>query len=186
MPKPAGNAQVIADRQRATRAVELRAQGHTYQEIADALDYADRTVAYRAVLRTINRNEAQVVDDFRDLMAERYEALYERALKELDAAATKGREMGKSQLINSARQALDSLARIRGLDKTPTVTINNTTGPASASQEAIANEIAGLADALRTKLRADADAAGITPPELPVLDGIVAAVTYDDETPDDQ
>ncbi|AVM01903.1 hypothetical protein C6V83_18160 [Gordonia iterans] len=185
MPKPAGNAQVIADRQRATRAVELRAQGHTYQEIADALDYADRTVAYRAVLRTINRNEAQVVDDFRDLMAERYEALYERALKELDAAASKGREMGKSQLINSARQALDSLARIRGIDKTPTVNVTTTT-TVSASQEAIATEIAGLADALRTKLRADADAAGLAPPELPVLDGIVAAVTYDDETPDDQ
>lgn len=42
------------ERQRALRALELRTQGHTYQRIAEVLNYRDGSGPYRAVTRLLD------------------------------------------------------------------------------------------------------------------------------------
>jgi hypothetical protein len=46
-------------------AVELRTQGFSYDEIADALQYRDRSGAWRAVAKALSERQATAVDRLR-------------------------------------------------------------------------------------------------------------------------
>ena len=63
------------ERQRALKAVDLRVQGHTYAQIAAALDYSDESGARHAVSRLLARREAESVDELRAVHGARLEAV---------------------------------------------------------------------------------------------------------------
>lgn len=52
-------------RYRGSVAVELRMQGMTYQELAEALGYTHRSAARKAVMRTIKERADMAVDAYR-------------------------------------------------------------------------------------------------------------------------
>ncbi len=52
---------------RKARAVELATQGHTYQQIADELGYANRGTVHRLVQQTLHAHQADSVDTLRAL-----------------------------------------------------------------------------------------------------------------------
>lgn len=58
-------AESIADRARAAEATRMILEGHTYDEVAQAIPYANRGTAHRAVQRHLNRHEAPDVEALR-------------------------------------------------------------------------------------------------------------------------
>lgn len=69
---------------RRARAVELATQGHTYEEIASEVGYANRGTAYKVVRKTLDENVAHAVEEHREIEVARLNALqaavWERAM----------------------------------------------------------------------------------------------------------
>lgn len=96
------------ERQRALTAVDLRVQGHTYAQIAAALDYGDESGARHAVSRLLARREAESIDELRAVQSARLEAV----LHAFWAATTSG----DTHAARIVLRTLDSLAKLYGLD----------------------------------------------------------------------
>lgn len=60
---------------RRARAVELATQGHTYDQIASEVGYANRGTAYRVVRKALDENVAQAVEEYREVEIARLNAL---------------------------------------------------------------------------------------------------------------
>ncbi|EGR8601424.1 AraC family transcriptional regulator [Listeria monocytogenes] len=105
----------ISDRERALGAMKDRRDGKTWAEVADAWGYQDKSTACRAVRRVLERVEGETADDYREVIAARYEALWAKSWEAINTAESKGQLVGKSQLVASARGVLDSLAKLQGL-----------------------------------------------------------------------
>ncbi len=71
-------------RQRQRRAVELRTQGKTYEQIAEQCGYSTRGAAYRAVMGMLNRQESASVGELRRLEDARLDLLTRRLYAELE------------------------------------------------------------------------------------------------------
>ncbi|ORL93430.1 hypothetical protein A5N78_04660 [Prescottella equi] len=137
--KPEG----ISDRQRAVNAMQLRRDGKTWDEVADACGYADRSTAHRAVKRVLERVEGETVDDYREVVNARYEALYTKAWEAITSAEGKGQLVGRSQLVAAARGVLDSQAKLLGLGAPQKSELTVTT------RAAVDDEISALVNKLR-------------------------------------
>ena len=105
----------ISDHERALGAMKDRRDGKTWAEVADAWGYQDKSTACRAVRRVLERVEGETADDYREVIAARYEALWAKSWEAINTAEAKGQLVGKSQLVASARGVLDSLAKLQGL-----------------------------------------------------------------------
>jgi hypothetical protein len=123
------------ERQRAMRAVELRVQGQTYAQIADALDYSDESGARHAVSRLLARREAESIDELRAVHSARLEAVL---LAFGPAAAS-----GATDAARIVLRTLDSLAKLYGLDAPTRVAV----GPTISDVE-FANEAARLIESI--------------------------------------
>lgn len=116
------------------RAAKLRAQGWTYQRIADELGYKTKTSAIDAVKRAVREVRADGPEDLLALLLERMETLYEAALEVMEAdhivvshgkIITMPDEDGverpltdhgpKLAALREARATLDSVASMTGL-----------------------------------------------------------------------
>lgn len=60
---------------RRARAVELAMQGHSYDDIARAVGYANRGTAWRTVQRALHDREVEAVDEYRVTELARLDAL---------------------------------------------------------------------------------------------------------------
>ena len=60
---------------RQRQAVQLRVVGYTYQQIAQALGYADAAVAYNAVKTQLANERHEAVEDLREVESKRLDAL---------------------------------------------------------------------------------------------------------------
>ncbi len=60
---------------RKTRAIELKLQGLTYQQVADELGYANRGTVYRLIRHTQAERLSEVAEEYRRLELERLDAL---------------------------------------------------------------------------------------------------------------
>jgi hypothetical protein len=95
--------------QRRTRAVELAGRGYSYEQIANAVGYAHRASAYRAVRQELDRVPAEAVDEYRRIVLERLgmlqAAVWEKAMK------------GEESAVNSALKVIQLQVRLLGLDR---------------------------------------------------------------------
>lgn len=66
---------VIARRELERRALELRTQNYTYQQIASELGLANRGMAAKYVARILDRHEVETVDEYRRVMGEQLDAV---------------------------------------------------------------------------------------------------------------
>ncbi|MBC2903153.1 hypothetical protein [Streptomyces cupreus] len=118
------------------RAAQLRAQGWTYQRIADHLGYKTKTGAIDAVKRAVREICADGAGDLLALLLERAETLYEAAMEVMEAnhvvvshgkVITLPGEDGverpltdhgpKLAALREARATIDSIASLTGLKK---------------------------------------------------------------------
>jgi orotate phosphoribosyltransferase-like protein len=93
--------------ERRTRAVELVAEGLSYDDIAKELGYANRSGAWKAVQASLKAVQAETVDEYRALTIDRYEAL----LTQVWPAAMDG----DLKAVASARRIVDAECRLLGL-----------------------------------------------------------------------
>lgn len=119
-----GKRQTIDTSDKHLKALELAKQHKTYQEIADELNYADRSGAYRAVQAGLREVFAPAANEYRALENERIDGLISglypqtqpkgqcshcgRADREANPAA-----------VNSIRMLMERRARMMGLDLQP-------------------------------------------------------------------
>jgi uncharacterized small protein (DUF1192 family) len=66
---------------RDAEAAQLRAEGKTYDQIAEALDFSDRSLARRAVERALAATVREPADELRQLELIRLDALWVEAVK---------------------------------------------------------------------------------------------------------
>lgn len=64
------------ERERQRKALELRLEGKTYDQIAEAVGYSERGAAYRAVEAVLGRAEAESAATYREVVGARLEALH--------------------------------------------------------------------------------------------------------------
>jgi len=70
------------------RALEMRANGHTYQDIVDAGIYTDPGNACHAVTKYLRDRANEAVDDLRAIQHMRYEALFRELREDRNMAAS--------------------------------------------------------------------------------------------------
>ena len=109
--KPEG----VGDRDRALQGMRLRRDGKTWDEVAKECGYSDRSTAHRAVSRVLARVEGETVDDYRNLMDARLEALWQKAMEAIEKADPE-RHVGLSQLLQAAVRIEDRRAKLFGID----------------------------------------------------------------------
>jgi hypothetical protein len=83
---------------REARSVEMRAQGYSFQSIADTLGYSDASGASKAYHRALARRPAQNVDDLRDQESERLEYLWKKTAQVIERGSkVKTTSIGRTQ-----------------------------------------------------------------------------------------
>lgn len=105
------NARAMNARQRELQALELRMAGQPYSQIAKALGYRNRASAYSAVIRVLDRREAEPAERVRNMELQRLERLLQAYWKRAVRKRTPD--------IAAAKLCLDILARrarMLGLD----------------------------------------------------------------------
>lgn len=70
--------------QRDAEAARLRSAGHSYQHIADVLEYADRGSAHHGVQRVLKETVQEAGDELRALELSRLDAMYVAAMGVLE------------------------------------------------------------------------------------------------------
>lgn len=122
-------------RERQRKAVELALTGMSLDQIAEQLEYADKSGAWRAINSTLNRQEAAAVKDMRILENARLDrlqtVLWPLALE------------GDLKAVDRLLRLFERRARLNGLDQ-----------QASRDAGALADALLGDADARRERLTA--------------------------------
>lgn len=107
--------QRMATRLRESEAAQLRMQGFTYEDIALALGYSDRSGARKAVERAVSNLGREEAEEVRRLQYERLNGMLAAVYP---AATTRG---GRSlhQAVRSSLAVMDQIDRLWGLDAGP-------------------------------------------------------------------
>ncbi len=113
---------------RRTRAVELRAQGKGYAEIARELGYANKGTAHKVIAQALEAREANSVDLLRTLELERLDALH--------AAIWDAAMAGEVRAVMPLLRIIDARCRLLGLHpqrqgKDPKARWDNCQGPST-------------------------------------------------------
>lgn len=95
------------DRER--KVLELRASGQTFEQIATACAYSDRSVAYNAYKRALKRTLVEPARQVRDLEVHRLDLLLGAAWNQALA--------GDLRAIQSALKIMERRAKLLGLDQ---------------------------------------------------------------------
>lgn len=114
-PRRTGTA-VLAARDKQRRALELRTEGRTLDQIADELGYASKSGASKAITAALDRHEAAAVDEYRDLEAAR--------LNELQRAVWPLAVTGDIAAVTACVRIIDRRAKLLGLDAPVLVDVN--------------------------------------------------------------
>jgi hypothetical protein len=123
---------------RAAEACTMRANGYTYQQIADTLGYADRGEAHHAVDRALQTTLQEPTDAVRRMELERLDVLYAEAMTVLrrqhltvshgrivkdDTGAPIEDDAPALQAIDRALRVMDRRAKLLGLDAPSRVSV---------------------------------------------------------------
>jgi len=98
----------MAAAERERQALELRKQGSTFDQIAQAVGYADRSAAYKAVMRGLKATLREPADEVRALYLERLDYV-------MQCMAPRMAE-GNPQAAAAYIKALERQAALLGLD----------------------------------------------------------------------
>ena len=176
------------------KALSMYVAGATFEEIARAVPYSDRSTAAKAVKRAIAAHKtvrAELADEARELQLQRLDALWRRHFAAAMGADSEERiEGGKTVRVDVYERRLkatdmllkiwDRMNKNQGLDQPIRVEATVSTGPSD-----LMGEIAELSRLIQDKARADAEQAGLPAPETPAIDAVVESV-IDAEAEDDE
>jgi hypothetical protein len=95
-------------------ALKLRAAGMQYQDIADALGYADKSSAYCAVMGALKKARQEPADQMRKLENERLDGLWREAYAQANDVALVAEDRLKA--IDRCVKVMERRAKLLGLD----------------------------------------------------------------------
>lgn len=107
---------VIAARERAAKALELRKQGYTFREIAATAGYRTLAAAYDAVQRAMRDITAEPAEQLRALETSRLDRMLARIWPKVEA--------GELPAIDRALKICERRCRLMGLDAKPEPQVN--------------------------------------------------------------
>lgn len=93
------------------RATELRLAGHTYRAIADIIGGVTYIGVYKAVIRSLKRNQEETAEN-----AEVLRSIEQDRLERLIAAADAKAQAGDIAAIDTVRKLSESLRKLNGID----------------------------------------------------------------------
>ena len=93
---------------RRTRSVELKIAGHSYQQIAEELGYANRGTVHKIIKEALAGREADAVDMLRQVEVDRLNAL--------QAAVWPRAMQGHLPSIAAAQKLIEARCKVLGLD----------------------------------------------------------------------
>jgi hypothetical protein len=93
------------------RATELRLAGYTYRKIAEIIGNVTHVSVYKAVLRSLKRNQEETLEN-----AEMLRAIEQERLERLIAAADVKAQAGDIAAIEVVRKLSESLRKLNGID----------------------------------------------------------------------
>lgn len=118
-----GDRATAVERHRQLQALELCVAGEDYDTIAERLEYADRSGAWRAVQTVLSRRESAAAEQLRKLEDLRLGASHQRLCEEL-AALPVGRDpLSAARLVTALVRVSESRRRLHGLDVPSTVEV---------------------------------------------------------------
>lgn len=109
MGTPRTTPRIIRARQNEQRALQMRIEGKTLEEIANALGYANASVVFHAITRALERLPRENAEQLRSLTQERLEATI--------GAHWRAMARGKVGATDRVHRALELEMRLHGLDK---------------------------------------------------------------------
>ncbi|MFT4086317.1 MAG: hypothetical protein QM658_04045 [Gordonia sp. (in: high G+C Gram-positive bacteria)] len=125
---PAANTpQRIQDGERATRAVQLRIQGESFDAIAGQLGYPSGNAARLAVRRLLARREAAAADELRAVESDRLDMLWRKAVSLIQRDPSPA-------AIAAAVRVSERRSRLLGLDAPAELRVAPATSPADVVQ----------------------------------------------------
>ncbi len=106
---------------RKAKAVDLRARGYTFAQIADALGYSHASAASKAFHAALRERPAQNVDQLRAEAATRYEYLLAESVRQIDDPGPRVSAIGKVAVYppghpKAGQIVEDGSIRARGID----------------------------------------------------------------------
>ena len=101
----------VAAAQRALQALELRLQGKTYEQIANACGYRSKSGAYDAVQRELERTLHEPAEHIRTLEVRRLDRLYDA----MEQKALNGSD-GSTWYVDRCLKIMERRASLLGLD----------------------------------------------------------------------
>ncbi len=107
----------IASFDREARAVEMRAQGHSFQSISETLGYSDASGASKAYHRALARRPAQNVDQVRQQESERLEYMYRKTAEVIESPPPAHSAIGKVVINPETGEIIrDESVKIRAIE----------------------------------------------------------------------
>lgn len=97
--------------------MRLRAQGHTFDTIAEMLGYANRSGAYHAVITALKDTLQEPADELRTLEVERLDTMLHALMEKIEG--------GEEGAINTALRVMERRAKLLGLDQPAKVDVTS-------------------------------------------------------------
>lgn len=112
-----GTAKDVAARERATKGVQLRVEGRTYEQIAEALGYSGRASAYNAVMGALNRQETESAAELRKVGGRRLEMVIAEMMPMMTDSSASPED--RVRAAKTVIRAQESFSRLFGLAVDP-------------------------------------------------------------------
>lgn len=139
------------------RALELRRDGKTWHQIADELEYADASGAYRAAKRLLDRTEFEAVEEYRAIEADRLDEAHRIQVDALKSLVTKGALDVIPPAVNALVKISDRRAKLLGLDAPTRVAVTGTEDFAETAVKLMAEILDAESEAESEKDQGDTD-----------------------------
>lgn len=130
--------------EKARQALGLRRDGKTWPEIAVELGYADRSGAYRAAKRLLDRTEFESVEEYRAIEADRLDEAHRIQREALTHVVQAGQLDQVPSAINALVKISDRRSKLLGLDAPARVNVAHSGEDFAATAAQLMREI-GLA-----------------------------------------
>lgn len=134
---PSNNTAQPDDRDRQQQALDLRLLGHSYENIAKELGYADRSGARKAVLAILDRRETEAAEQYRRVEGDRLDKKTLTTWTNLRKAEADGDHASIARYINALVRISERRCKLLGLDAPTQVEL----GAPNIDLEAAAKEI---------------------------------------------
>jgi DNA-binding transcriptional MerR regulator len=108
-------------RAKALKILELRVQGHSFDEIAELLDYKSGKHVQAAYTRLMDKHESESVQQLRQLQNERLEMAWQGLVPKI--------EQGRERAVEVGMKVLERQARLHGIDVADQITEKSTGQP---------------------------------------------------------